>query len=208
MSAQAEQAIPDAGGRHASADEDGLLAEILAELRELRERFDSKIRYDEAKERQIEALHEELQGYRQGLYRQILHPVLADLIGVYDEVAGQLSQANAASEEGLKYLLEMVEMALDRHGAAKFTCEGDIIERSRQKVLNAEPTADPELDKRIARRLRPGFEFQGRVLRPEWVAAYRYEQASGAAEASTLAGPGPGHRAEPHSAGPAEPADE
>lgn len=162
--------------------------EILAALDGLQGSFDSKIKYDEAKERQIEALHQELQGYRQGLYRQILQPILADLISIYDEVAGQLAQGDGAARDGLGYLLEMVEMSLDRHGAAKFTCEGDVIDRSRQRVLDTEPTADAELGKKLARRLRPGFEFQGKVLRPEWVVAYRHAPDAAAPSDAALLG--------------------
>ena len=58
-----------------SVEQEKFHVDVLAELRELRERFDSKIRYDEVKERQIDALHEELQGHRQGLYQQIMRVI-------------------------------------------------------------------------------------------------------------------------------------
>ncbi len=167
---------PD-GGPDSLGQSPGLASEILAVLSELRDSFDSKIKYDAAKERQIEALHQELESHRRGLYRQVLQPVLADLISLYDEVAiqcAQCAQDGAAGKDGLAGLLDMVEAVLDRHGAVKFTCEGDAVDRSRQKVLDTQPTADEALGRRLARRLRPGFEFQGKVLRPEWVVAYRH----------------------------------
>src|SRR4051812_8683235 len=89
---------------------------MLAELRELRERFESKIRYDEVKERQIDALHEELQGYRQGLYQQIMQPVVMDLISIYDEVAGQFARISGSPDGGLGFLAEMIEEVLARYG--------------------------------------------------------------------------------------------
>jgi molecular chaperone GrpE (heat shock protein) len=142
-------------------------AEIVAAVTALRECFDAKIRYDEAKERQIAALHEELQAHRRGMYQQIMRPVLTDLVGIYDEIAGK-------EDPGKDPLLGLVEETLRRYGVTAFTCEGDRVDRSRQQVIEVEATDDPGLDRQVARRLRPGFELDGRVLRPEWIAAYRY----------------------------------
>jgi molecular chaperone GrpE (heat shock protein) len=158
----------------ASDTQEQLVAEILAELRELHERFDSKIRYDEVKERQIDALHEELQGYRQGLYQQIMQPVLLDLIAIYDELAGQLTRVADGPDGGLGFLAEMVEDVLARYGATRYEVDDDAIDRSRQKVIGTQETEDPELGKRLARRVRSGFEMKGKVIRPEWVMSYRY----------------------------------
>jgi molecular chaperone GrpE (heat shock protein) len=149
-------------------------SDVLAELRELRECFDSKIRYDEVKERQIDALHEELQGFRQGLYRQIMQPVMNDLIGIYDEIADQLARPADGKTGGLDFLAEMVEEVLARYGVARYLVEGDVVDRSRQKVIGTQDTGDPGLSKLLARRVRPGFEMKGKVIRPEWVTAYRH----------------------------------
>lgn len=142
-------------------------AEIVAALNGLRESFDAKIRYDEAKERQIAALHEELQAHRRGMYQQVMRPVLTDLVGIYDEIAGE-------DNPDKNPLLDLVEETLLRYGVTAFTCEGDRVDRSRQQVIDVETTSDPELDRQVARRLRPGFELDGKILRPEWIAAYRY----------------------------------
>lgn len=144
----------------------------LAALTDLKESFDSKIRYDEAKERQISALHQELESHRQGLYQQILRPVLTDLVGIYDEVANQSGgEPGAVARESL---LETIEVVLERYGVTKYTCEGDGVDRARQRVIDVDRTSDPGLNRCLARRLRTGFELGGKVLRPEWVVAYRH----------------------------------
>ena len=140
------------------------ITDLLAILTDLKVSFDSKIRYDEVKERQIAALHAELEAHRKGLYQQILRPVLTDLIEIYDQAASQAADA---------FLLEAIESALERYGVTKYQGDGDGIDRSRQKVIDVELTDDAGLDRRLARRLRPGFEIDGKVLRPEWVVAYR-----------------------------------
>lgn len=150
------------------------LPELLLTLADLKEAFDSKIRYDEIKERQISELHKELESHRQGLYQQILRPVLMDLIAIYDEANNRhAGDGPAAGDRGS--LLEMIEVVLDRYGVTKYVCEGQGLDRSRQKVISVERTDEPALNRSLARRLRPGFEAGGKVLRPEWVIAYRYE---------------------------------
>ena len=149
----------------------GNVADLLAILRDIKVSFDSKIRYDEVKEQQIAVLHEELEAHRKGLYQQILRPVLIDLIGIYDQVA--------ASQAADAQLLEVIETVLERYGVTRYQCDGDRIDRSRQKVIDVESTGDAGLDRRLARRLRPGFEMDDKVLRPEWVVAYRLTASSG-----------------------------
>jgi molecular chaperone GrpE len=150
------------------------LPELLLTLTDLKEALDSKIRYDEVKERQISALHKELESHRQGLYQQILRPVLMDLIAIYDEADNRRAGDGSAVGDGSS-LLEMIEVVLDRYGVTKYVCEGQGLDRSRQKVISVERTDEPALNRSLARRLRPGFEAGGKVLRPEWVVAYRYD---------------------------------
>ncbi len=41
---------------------------LMVEMQRLREDFDTKVKYDESKERLIDSLHRELQVYREGLH--------------------------------------------------------------------------------------------------------------------------------------------
>lgn len=153
------------------------LSKLLLTLTELKEAFDSKIRYDEVKERQISVLHKELESHRQGLYQQILRPVLMDLIAIHDEADNHHAGEDSAVG-GSCPLPEMIEVVLERYGVTKFVCEGQDLDRSRQKVISVEQTDEPDLNRSLARRLRPGFEADGKVVRPEWVVAYRYDAGS------------------------------
>jgi molecular chaperone GrpE len=168
ISAEAEREQQASAG---SEQNSGDIADLLTILTDLKVCFDSKIRYDQVKEQQIAALHEELEAHRKGLYQQILRPVLIDLIGIYDQVA--------ASQAADELLLEVIETVLERYGVTRYQCDGDGIDRSRQKVIDVELTDDAGLDRRLARRLRPGFEVDDKVLRPEWVVAYRLTAGSG-----------------------------
>jgi molecular chaperone GrpE (heat shock protein) len=160
----------------------GPLDRVLAELSDLHQAFDAKIRYDEVRERHIEALHAELETHRQGLSQQILRPVLTDLVGMHDDLVQLIPAFEAehgdgdpsALARGVASLRDSIEETLLRNGVTSFAVEGDTFDRARQKVIEVDKTDEPGLDRRIGRRLRPGFELDGKVLRPEWVVAYRY----------------------------------
>src|SRR5258708_15037291 len=76
----------------ASPDPAGRLQQLLGEMRGLRKDFETKVKYDENKQRLIDSLHSELQGYREGLYFKILRPVFLDMIDMHDDL-GKLAEA-------------------------------------------------------------------------------------------------------------------
>ncbi|MEO3785240.1 nucleotide exchange factor GrpE [Actinocorallia sp. B10E7] len=147
--------------------------QVVTELRRLREAFDAKIRYDETRERHVQAMSEELAQHRQDLYRSVMRPVLTDLVALYDDLT-QVIEATDASGASLALFRDSVEQILERNGVQRFIVEGDGIDRSLQRVLSTVATSDRELDRKVAVRLRAGFADGDRVLRPEWVSAYRF----------------------------------
>lgn len=175
----------DVGGGSEGGNGVGLQAdkhiELLAALDRLQVSFDSKIRYDETRDRQIAALHEELQEHRQGLYARITEPLLNELISLHDEVSKFVDDAEGAQVDGgnFAFLRSAIEEILARHGVSSFRCEGESVDRARQYVFEKVLVGDSGLDRRIARRARPGFELDGKILRQEWVVAYRYVATEG-----------------------------
>lgn len=157
------------------------LGVLLEEMHALRQDFTTKIKFDESKERQMQMMHAELQAYREDLHFRILRPLFADLIGLHD----QLSQMMPASQEaesdestrGLRRLLvslqESIEDTLQRNGVESYTSPEDVVVPARQLVLKVIKTSDQSLENKIARRLRKGFQYEGKILRPEWVEVYR-----------------------------------
>lgn len=148
---------------------------VLAELKALRAAFDAKIRYDEVRERFVATMSEELVAHRQGVYQMQLRPVLLDLVAMYDDLTQAITAdgSSPATATTLGFFRDTVEQTLVRNGVERFTVEEDLVNRSRQKVVSVVETADPNLDRKVADRFRPGFFWNGKVLRPEWVSAYR-----------------------------------
>jgi len=151
---------------------------LLAEVQELRQDFDTKIKYDESKEHLIDTLHKELQDYREGLHFKILRPVFIDLISMYDDMAKVLEGASGTERSQevqiLRSFQETVEEILHGNGVEAFEVEGDVFQASRQRIQKAIETSEPELDRHIARRVRKGFAYETRILRLEIVEVYKY----------------------------------
>lgn len=173
---------------------------LLEQVRRLQDSFDAKIRYDEVRERLVESMSEELAAHREGLYQLQLRPILLDLIAMYDDLSKVIESADSQPEtvRTLAFFRDTIEQTLARNGVERFTVEGCTVDRARQKIISVVETADSASDREVAGRLRPGFSWNGRVLRPEWVSAYlatspaaraTLPAASGASAVQSLAQP-------------------
>ncbi len=145
--------------------------------------FDSKIKYDTSKEKIIDALHRELQAYRDGLHFKILRPVFADLISMYDDLSSlarhPMTQEEAVESEerlgrSLSTFQDTIKEILYRNGVQMYREEGNHFVAQRQRAVRIVETDDPQKDRLVAEHVREGFEYDGKVLRPEMVATYRY----------------------------------
>jgi molecular chaperone GrpE (heat shock protein) len=163
---------------------------LLEHMRGLQAAFDAKIRYDEVRERLVESMSEELAAHRQGLFQMQLRPLLHDLIQMHDDLTKMSESADSRPEtvHALGLFRDTVEQALARNGVERYTVDGDTVDRARQKVISVVDTPDPAADRQLARRLRPGFTWNGAVLRPEWVSAYRHVAALPEEKAQSAAG--------------------
>jgi molecular chaperone GrpE len=159
---------------------------LLAEMEDLRRDFETKVQYDESKERLIQSLHRELQEYREGLHFRILKPICIDLIALYDDL-GKFSEHISQEGSQLSHYLarqlllyqETIEEILRRNDVDVFISEEPVFLPTRQRVLQVIPVDNLALDRYIARRVRKGFESGNRLLRPEIVEIYKYSPPSG-----------------------------
>jgi len=169
-----------------TAENTPILQLLMSEMQHLREDFDTKVKYDESKERLIDSLHRELQAYREGLHFKILRPLFIDLIAMYDDLGklidAMLSKTPATTSsqalQSMESFQETIEEILRRNGADAFTVEENTFVASKQRILRVVDTTDPAQDKQVVRRVRKGFEYEGRILRPEVVEMYKYNPVS------------------------------
>ncbi len=197
ISAEADDLAPSSGtglpeevdlGRRLDALQADLRAGLVAlgqRLTRLESHFETKLMYDDSKDRTIDALHRELQDYREDLQFKHLRPLVADFLILYDDLTGLLAsfradQPDAAEVEPTRTLLNSLDLlcddmaaALEKYGFEFFTHEGPEIDRGLQRVQGTVPTDQAALDRTVAVRLRRGLRYEERIIRPEVVQAYQ-----------------------------------
>jgi len=164
------------------------LEDIQTQLQKLAADFQSKLKYDEHKNRLIDDLHQELQTHKDDIVKRFLRSMMMDLIQFIDSIR-KLTDFYATQEPDrvdpnkLLQLLNNIPSDLEdicgRQGVMPFFCDGGgAFDPSRQRVLKQVDTDDPSLDKRVADSLRPGYEWDDQMIRPEMVAVYTYKKPS------------------------------
>jgi molecular chaperone GrpE (heat shock protein) len=101
-----------------------------------------------------------------------------DLGRIVDDT--QAKHSDGSSNQVIQNFLsfqETIEEMLRRNGVDAFCVEESMFVPSRQRVFKVLVTSDPTQDKQIARRVRKGFSYESRVLRPEIVDIYKYAPA-------------------------------
>lgn len=160
-----------------------LAQSLLAELRDLRRDFQSKLLYDDSKQRQLDTMHAELQEHRNGQHFTLLRPIIQDLITLHADlgkVAARVRREHPEAEAmsgvtDIEHQRDQIEEILHRNGVERYTCPDDIFDRERQRAVDVVETHNQALDQHIAERVRPGFLYDGRrVIQPEQVKTYQY----------------------------------
>lgn len=152
----------------------------------LSQAFESKIKYDTHKDATIDKLHSEVQEYKQGLLLKLLRPFILDVVQTLDDLNRQVEhyQNKPVEELDPKKLLKDLcgftgdlEDILYRQGVDDFQAEDNAFDPKRQKAIERVPTPDAELARKVAERIRKGYQWEGQVVRPELVSVYVYKKA-------------------------------
>ena len=78
----------------------------------------------------------------------------------------------AAVRGTLDSIRTAIEDILYRQGVEPFRLEGEEFDPRRQRAVTTVPTEDPQRNKTIAARLRPGFQAGDKLIRPEIVSVH------------------------------------
>jgi molecular chaperone GrpE len=155
---------------------------MMQSISRLQADFETKIKYDESKDRTIDAMHRELQNYREDLSLKILRPLILDIVSLYDDL-NLLDRKYSESEQSvkvgkftsdLKTFATDIEEIVSRYSFEFYQVDSDRFDRSLQTTQKVVNTDNPHLDKQTIDRIRPGLRYGDRVVRPELVTAYRY----------------------------------
>ena len=100
-------------------------------------------------------------------------PQAQPMPGVRGEVAVEPVCSEMAANRGtLESIRTAIEDTLYRQGVEPFQHEGEDFDARRQRSVSIVPTDDPERNKTIAGRLRPGFQAGDKLIRPEIVSVH------------------------------------
>jgi molecular chaperone GrpE len=146
----------------------------LGLLRTLHAAFEEKIKYDATRDRMIDRLHGELQEYKDDILLKLFRPLVLDLIVLHDNL-GKWSSTGGSTPTSVSFtdVQSDLEDILYRYGYETFTVPENSFDARRQRVLRTVPTEDAALDGKISERLRKGFLYGGKVIRPECVAVFK-----------------------------------
>lgn len=162
------------------------IEKVLSEIQLLKHDFEAKLKYDAHKEATIDKLHNELQSYKNDIIAKAVKPILMDIIIIIDDnlalIERNKEKMETSNEGDLKKIFNLwqgkvddLTEVLNRSGAEVYECPEDDYVPNRQKAIKAITTENPKLDKKICRRLKRGYEWEGKILRHEQVTVYKYK---------------------------------
>jgi molecular chaperone GrpE (heat shock protein) len=137
-------------------------------------------------QRLFDSLHQELISYRDNFVRESLQkPFIRDLLVLYDDlsaIAGQMEKATAGekgrsaptySRDNLRNTLHFLLEILHRLEVNEIETK-ETVDLKLHRVISYVPADCAAEDGHIVKRVKRGFMWHGRVLRPEEVVARRF----------------------------------
>lgn len=164
----------------------GRLENLGQQIGELQREFEGKLKYDAHKDQIIDRLHSELQEYKQDILKKYVLSIVMDVVKVADDIRKWLVyfrslEVSQRDPRKLFRYLEAIPSDLEDvfywHGVKPFSSEEGLFDPARQRAIKKLPTDDPAQDKNVAHSIRPGYEWESKVIRQEMVAVYVYQVA-------------------------------
>lgn len=166
------------------------ITEMLAShntlLKELKSLIETRLSYDETKEKTIEKLHEELKLYRDNFIFQSQKPIFIDLIMLYDDFMQVLSVFEekqdmtkddiAAMRHNLHTIKEGLLEILYSREVTLYHKHPDFLDYKLHKTIGTVPTSIESENNQVAKIVKPGFCWNGKTLRPEEVIIKKYRK--------------------------------
>ncbi len=144
---------------------------------------------DRVNQKLFDVLHAELISYRDNFVRDtLLKPFIRDLLVLFDGLTAIVEQSAQIAAEGekeqsvaevqagenLKNMLHFLREILYRFEVTEIE-PVEKVDRNLHRIIDFESAATAEEDGQIVRRLKRGFLWHDRVLRPEEVVAKRFK---------------------------------
>lgn len=154
------------------------------QINKLTELFNDRIRYTEFEETSRKNMNDELQSYKKGLLFNMIRPFIVDMIQLREDILNDCQDANSndqafiSQNQVIAYAEEDIFDMLDKMGVEMYRSnKGDEFVSGRQRAKKImEKTHDKELHGKVAESLSYGYSYEGKIVYPEWVKRYIYEE--------------------------------
>jgi len=162
-------------------------SDFAEQLRKMDEHMVALRNTETVNQRLFDSLHDELIKYRDNfLHESLQKPFIRDLVILFDDLSGLLSQLQTAAEandgkrgalsqwrDNLENAIHSLTEILHRMEVSEIEPK-EMVDRAVHRVISFEPADFAEEDGQIIMRLKRGFLWRDQVLRPEEVVAKRF----------------------------------
>ena len=158
------------------------LPEMSARFQKLDDQLSALRESETVNHRLFDSLHDELIGYRDNfLHESLQKPFIRDLVILFDDLSAIASRVETTGQQGGgSQLRQNIENAL--HALIEILHRLEVteievketVDRTLHKVVSYEPAEFEQDDGRIIMRVKRGFLWRDKVLRPEEVVAKRF----------------------------------
>ena len=161
--------------------------DVAARFQKIDEQLAAIRSSESVNQRLFDSLHEELLKYRDNfLHESLQKPFIHDLIHLFDDLSSLAQQLRTSAEEqkkrghvaqwrdNLENAIHSLVEILHRFEVKEIEPRENV-DRAVHRVVNYEPADFPEEDGHIVMRVKRGFFWRGKLIRPEEVIAKRYE---------------------------------
>jgi molecular chaperone GrpE (heat shock protein) len=181
-----ESAICTKIDKLASLADSNKASELEASFTKIDEQLSAIRSSETVNHRLFDSLHAELLNYRDNfLHESLQKPFIHDLVHLFDDLTSLSEQLQSAAQENvarsnLSQWRDNLENAI--HSLVEILHRFEVkeiepkenVDRSFHRVVSYEPADFPEEDGRIIMRVRRGFFWRGKLIRPEEVIAKRF----------------------------------
>ena len=160
------------------------ILELSDKIDHMNQLFERKIQHTAHEGKIIDQMHGELQRYKEDMYAQLVRPILLDIIEVRDSII-RIAKVYRDKPEGetsipnkifADYAFDIQDI-LERNEIEIYQgSQGDEFVPIRQRIIKKVPTETQELHGKIAETMNNGYNYNGKIISPEKVAVYYYEE--------------------------------
>ncbi len=144
--------------------------------------LNENFKYATQKEELFDRMYSEMAKYKDDLYAKLLKPFILETITILEDYRRTLERLDTLTQEQLHKAIKNIpsdlEDLLENNGVDVLISEGEnpLFDRKLHQVIRTVETDNPELDGKIAKKLRPGYAWNGTILRQEKVELYKLKK--------------------------------